>query len=77
MVNVAKLALIIGGLFLAFIIRAKSQWLFVLGLILVLLVGFLVLTGHQGAASQFSVSSFFLLILALFKYLHEFKENER
>ena len=77
MVNAAKLTLIIVGLFLAFVIKTKSSWLFALSLIVILLVGFLILTGHQGGALQFSQAAFFLLLMALFRYLIEIKKDEK
>ena len=77
MVNVAKWVLIIGGLFLAFIIRVRSRWLFTLSLIVILFIGIIVLAGHKGAALQFSVASFFLLLMALIRYLVEIKKNEK
>jgi len=77
MVNAAKLVLVVIGLFLAFIIKTKSLWLFALSLVVILLSGFLILTSHQGAALQFLEASFFLLLMASFRYLIVFKKNEK
>jgi len=76
-VKVAKLALVIVGLFLTFVIKTKSRWLFALSLIVILLSGFFILTNHQGGALEFSLASFFLLLMALFRYLVEIKTDEK
>ena len=75
MVNLAKLALVIVGLFLAFIIKTKSLWLFALSLVVILFIGIIVLVSHQGAALQFSQTVFFLLLIASFRYLVEIKKR--
>ena len=75
MVNVVKLTLIIGGLFLTFIIRARGSWLFASSLIIILLSGFFILTKHQGGALKILPVAFFLLLMALFGYLVEIKKR--
>lgn len=75
--NVAKLTLIFSGLFLAFVFRLKSHWLFALGLMVLASVGFFILTKHQGAAQELSIALFFLMGVALFRYLVEIKKDEK